>query len=801
MTSEAAPTHLFTAQAGWRRYVPAGLVALAAIVSGLLVWLPTQSAALTAGFTGVGLLAAATIWALQTQRGTSVQVLAEVSDWTLVRAVADSDNGGIAITDRTGKLVCANDLYCDWFGGAVTPPNLPVEPRTNALLAEAGRMAWRDGEAAVAAFECKGREMTGIVQRVGRTQDHLLWRWTVHVMRDPVQEAADALQGAAGRLLGESGVMAVLVTPSGTIRAANGSFRLRAAGSLDAKVEGHDFAAALRIDSQGLIRFAREREGEGATPLRVIEVPFDRQSDSAPLMLFLIDEEGGLAERGIALDYVESLLTALPFGMAMVDRDGRFLFVNAAFIKAAGLPDGTQLSYPSDLVVSEDKGAIGEAIRRHTGARSSAGDISVRLRGSPNDPVSIGLVGVRGMGEAAVLLSLREAGGDAELKQQMVQAGKMQAVGQLAGGIAHDFNNILTAILGSCDLMLMRHSPGDSDYDDIQQVRSNANRAANLTRQLLAFSRQQTLRPQILNLSDIVADVSHLLERLIGEQVTLAVQHGRGIGPVRADPVQLEQVIVNLAVNARDAMPRGGTLTIATRAVKPAEIRGREGTEAMPPGDYSLLTVSDTGTGIPADVLPKIFDPFFTTKDVGKGTGLGLATVYGIVKQSGGYIFADSVQGQGTSFSIYLPVYHGPEEVAQPATATPSSARSLHWGSGTILLVEDEDMVRAVAERALVRAGYTVVTAINGEDGLEKFAAMAEVDLIISDVMMPQMDGPTMVQGIRQRRADVPVLFMSGYAEEQLRQSIALANVAFLPKPFSVAQLIEAVAVIRGAAE
>ena len=790
------PTTLFATPGGWRIFAPAAVVAMAAVLTGFIVWMPTQSAALTGGFVGAGLLAAAVLWALRLRTVAVAPALAEVSDWSLVRSVADMDHSGIAITDRTGRLVCANDLYCDWFGGPVTPPSLPVEPPIVALLAEAGRCAWRDGEAAVAAFECHGREMTGTIHRVGRGEDHLLWRWQVHAKRDLALEAMEMLSGDAGRILGESGVMAALVSPAGTIRAANAPFRLRAFGAVDAKSESQDFAAVLRIDSNGLIRFAREREGEGATPLRIIEVPFDRQSATAPLLLLLVDEDGGLAERGIALDYVESLLSALPFGMAMVDRDGRFLFVNAAFSSAAGADGDRPPSYPGDLVVSEDKAALGEAIRRHAGGRSSAGDVSVRLRSRPDQHIAIGLVGVRGMGEASVLLSMKDGPDDTELKAQMAQATKMQAVGQLAGGIAHDFNNVLTAILGSCDLMLLRHTPGDSDYDDIQQVLNNANRAANLTRQLLAFSRQQTLRPQILNLSDIVADVSHLLQRLIGENVDLAVQHGRGLGPVRADPVQLEQVIVNLAVNARDAMPKGGKLMISTRAITPADVRAMDG-DVMPPGNYSLLMVSDSGTGISPDVLPKIFEPFFTTKDVGKGTGLGLATVYGIVKQSGGYIFADSTAGKGTTFSIFLPVYEGPEE-AERVSAAPATARSMHWGSGSILLVEDEDMVRAVAERALVRAGYSVITAEHGEDGIEKFGEMAEVDLIITDVMMPHMDGPTMVQAIREQSSDVPVLFMSGYAEEQLRQSIALPNVAFLPKPFSVAQLINAVAVIRG---
>jgi two-component system cell cycle sensor histidine kinase/response regulator CckA len=337
----------------------------------------------------------------------------------------------------------------------------------------------------------------------------------------------------------------------------------------------------------------------------------------------------------------------------------------------------------------------------------------------------------------------------------------------------------------------MRHTPGDSDYDDIQQIRSNANRAASLTRQLLAFSRQQTLRPQILQLPDVISEVSHLLKRLIGETVQLSVHHGRGLGAVRADPGQLEQVIINLAVNARDAMPGGGTLTIETYPVSAADVR-LMGNEFMPPADYCALKVSDTGTGIPADVLPKIFEPFFTTKDVGKGTGLGLSTVYGIIKQSAGYIFADSKPGQGTSFAIYLPVHRAdgdPPTVPQP----PAKPKKSQWGTGTILLVEDEDMVRAVAERALTRAGYTVVTASQGEEGLERFAQMEKIDLIISDVVMPTMDGPAMVRAMRAKRADLPILFMSGYAEEQLRQSIDIDDVAFLPKPFSVAQLAEAV--------
>jgi two-component system cell cycle sensor histidine kinase/response regulator CckA len=395
-----------------------------------------------------------------------------------------------------------------------------------------------------------------------------------------------------------------------------------------------------------------------------------------------------------------------------------------------------------------------------------------------------------------VLLSLKDNSEEERLKREIAQATKMQAVGQLAGGVAHDFNNILTAILGTCDLMLMRHTPGDSDYDDIQQIRSNSNRAANLTRQLLAFSRQQTLRPQVLQLPDVVSEVSHLLTRLLGERVKLEVKHGRGLGPVRADPGQLEQVIINLAVNARDAMTAkdraGGTLTLQTFAVAAEDVR-RMSSDVLPVGDYTALKVTDTGTGIAQSILGKIFEPFFTTKEVGKGTGLGLSMVYGIVKQSGGFIFAESQLKKGTSFTIYLPVHHAQPGETRPAKEKTKEKPGELWGTGTVLVVEDEVMVRAVAERALARHGYTVLAAENGEAALEILQREGRVDLMISDVVMPTMDGPTTVRAARKLQPDLPILFMSGYAEEQLRKSIDIPNVSFLAKPFSVQQLAETV--------
>ncbi|WP_338427272.1 hybrid sensor histidine kinase/response regulator [Sphingopyxis kveilinensis] len=765
------------------------LLGTAALVSAALLFWATGSTILAAGF--VAGLAVAAGGVLLTRRLFPAAASGDgvAPDWTILRHAVNHDDVAIAVTDRGGRMVCANDLFATWMGGFVTPPGLPLDGRGAELLKNAGRAAWREGEGRADELAIGSLQLRAQVTRTGQAEDYLVWRFAAVERFDLVAELTRHLGGPAGRTLGYAGVMAALVNNEGRLRAANEAFLLRALGEDDARhFAGRDVAPMLRLDDAGALYFARE--GDRTTPVRLIQIPLAPADPNSPMLLAMLDEEIGPADRGTAQTYVETLLSLLPFGLAMVDRDGRFLYMNRAFVRAANLPEGKMPRYPGDIVVGEDKGPLADMIRRHSSGQQVGGDLSIRLAGQSGDPVSMRIVGVRGLGEAAVLLSLKDSSEESRLKRQVAQASKMQAVGQLAGGVAHDFNNILTAVLGACDLMLMRHTPGDSDYDDIQQIRSNANRAASLTRQLLAFSRQQTLRPQILQLPDVISEVSHLLKRLIGETVQLSVHHGRGLGAVRADPGQLEQVIINLAVNARDAMPGGGTLTIETYPVSAADVR-QMGNEFMPPADYCALKVSDTGTGIPADILPKIFEPFFTTKDVGKGTGLGLSTVYGIIKQSAGFIFADSKPGEGTSFSIYLPVHRAAGDTPAAPQPPPKPKKS-QWGSGTILLVEDEDMVRAVAERALARAGYTVLTAAQGEEGLERFTEMEKVDLVISDVVMPTMDGPAMVRAMRAKRPGLPVLFMSGYAEEQLRQSIDIDNVAFLPKPFSVAQLAEA---------
>jgi two-component system cell cycle sensor histidine kinase/response regulator CckA len=319
-------------------------------------------------------------------------------------------------------------------------------------------------------------------------------------------------------------------------------------------------------------------------------------------------------------------------------------------------------------------------------------------------------------------------------------------------------------------------------------------------RQLLAFSRRQTLRPEVLSLTDVIADLGNLLGRLLGEKVDLKVVHGRDLGMVRVDVNQFEQVIINLAVNARDAMPNGGTVTVRTSNATYTKRKSGD-LQMMPAGDYVLCEVQDTGTGIPQEIVDKIWEPFFSTKDVGKGTGLGLSTVYGIVKQTGGFIFCDSVVGRGTVFRIYLPRHvQEAAPLEEVKGERPAPKRADHTGKGTVLLVEDEDAVRAFASRALASRGYTVFEAASGDAALAIVAEKAdEISLVISDVVMPEMDGPTLLKELRKRGIATKVIFISGYAEDAFEKNLeGEQDFAFLPKPFSLKQLAEAVKNVMG---
>ncbi len=482
-----------------------------------------------------------------------------------------------------------------------------------------------------------------------------------------------------------------------------------------------------------------------------------------------------------------------PFGIALVDSRARLLEGNRAFRRLAGLDsepmNGRSLS---DLLRPEDRHDLAPRLDRLASGAAGPGPLEARLRaGDKEVVVSIFANRVErdDAGGPRLVVYMLDTTDQKKLETQFAQSQKMQAVGQLAGGIAHDFNNLLTAMIGFCDLLLLRHQPGDASFADIMQIKQNANRAANLVRQLLAFSRQQTLQPKVLDITDALTELSHLLRRLIGASIELQIVHSRDLFLVRVDQGQLEQVIINLAVNARDAMPEGGRLMISTRNETRTQMEQR-GSEIIPPGDFVVIEVADTGTGIPPEILQRIFEPFFSTKEVGSGTGLGLSTVYGIVKQTGGFVFVESEVGKGTTFIIMLPRYHGTRETEAAAAAADDKRRDL-TGAGTVLLVEDEDAVRLFGSRALRNKGYKVVEAKSGEAALEVLSNYGgTIDLMITDIVMPQMDGTQLIRHVRERMPDLKVICISGYAEESFRKRLdTVEDIHFLSKPFSLDQL------------
>ncbi|MGP1396888.1 MAG: PAS domain S-box protein [Inquilinaceae bacterium] len=508
--------------------------------------------------------------------------------------------------------------------------------------------------------------------------------------------------------------------------------------------------------------------------LRVSEIRFQRFFEDAPIGVALLDRDLRLTEWNRAF---EDLL-----GRSAEDLAGRPI--------ADFLDRGTQAPVLKRLaaVMTGKEKALPMEVRVQGQGGLSASLYARRFEGNVDEPVSL-------------LLQFIDQTEQKNLETQFAQSQKMQAVGQLAGGIAHDFNNLLTAMIGFCDLLLLRHRAGDPSFGDIMQIKQNANRAANLVRQLLAFSRQQTLQPRVLNITDVLAELSNLLRRLIGENIELKMIHGRDLGLIKVDQGQLEQVIINLAVNARDAMLNGGVLTISTSNLSFAAPTRRH-TDEIPAGDYVSIQAIDTGIGIPSENLDRIFEPFFSTKEIGSGTGLGLSTVYGIVRQTGGYIFVDSKPGQGSTFTILLPRHLAEESAVEAAGDPRESAIVDLTGAGCILLVEDEDPVRVFSARALRNKGYEVLEAKSGTDALEVLEQEGDrVDLLVTDVVMPQMDGPTLIKNVRETRPGMKVICISGYTEDRFRNTLdGGETIHFLAKPFSLKQLAGKVKdVLRGA--
>lgn len=735
------------------------------------------------------------------------------------------------VTDRRGAVLFANAAYRNLFGVVNADRPVPLERLLagHESLAEA---VFRLAQAARTGFaseeDIRFAPRPGVLERVYKVvvrplsgqaggavwllRDLTVERERVEVAEQGWQRVLSFLSATpfgfyATKPNGEiSFVNAKLAgwlgIESGRSPGGRGSLSDFAVGDIGGLARTSDFEGTVIVDAD-----LRSADGR-IFPVRIVQtlVPGGPGRELANWGIVLDRTTGDKAEetaRDAEMRFARFFNNA-PIGIATVDSEGRIDNANSAFLAYVGerVERGVKLA---DLVVEDDRAGVVDILAKSRAGRLAGPATEVRL---VNRSERVGLLYVSRVdmdeGASSTVAYLIDATEQKSLELQFAQSQKMQAIGQLAGGVAHDFNNLLTAIIGFCDLLLARHQAGDPSFADVMQIKQNANRAANLTRQLLAFSRRQTLRPKVLSLTDALAELQNLLSRLLTEKVELKIVHGRDLGLVKVDQNQLEQVIMNLAVNARDAMPEGGKLTIRTANVSEEDSRALDHA-LMPPADYLLIEVADTGSGIPKENLSKIFEPFYTTKDPSKGTGLGLSTVYGIVKQTGGFIFPYSTVGKGTTFRIYLPRYfetpaEAKAEAEAVAAATAAEPTDL-TGKGTILLVEDEDAVRTFAARALATRGYDVLQAESGEAALAIVDSFkGQIDLIVSDVVMPNMDGPTLIKELAGRLPGVKIIFVSGYAEDAFAKSLdPTQEFHFLPKPFSLKQLAAAVKEVMNA--
>jgi two-component system cell cycle sensor histidine kinase/response regulator CckA len=751
----------------------------------------------------------------------------------VLRSLIDGATDGIVVTDAAGRVIYANSAYRALVN-AVDPNDIrPVErafigdpnvseavyrllraAREGRRLQEEVRLAGPRDEPArwirlrIRPIEAEGGSARGTVWTVA---DVTRERERQENVFQELQQAIDYLDHApVGFFSAET---------SGEISYLNATL---------ATWLGYDLAD---VGSGGL-KMADVAAGEGAailtgtagTPGEVKTVTYDldlrtRDGKTLPARLYhkvafaadgaagasrtvvLNRAEGNEAGRAAEVRFVRFFQNT-PMAISTVDRFGAVVTANGLFERTfrSQLADSREGRAIQALVNERDRSALADLIARGARGESDVPPLELPLAGKAERWARFYVTPVETQDndpEAAIVYAL-ETTDQRNLERQFAQSEKMKTVGQLAGGVAHDFNNVLSAIMMATDFLLNAHKPTDPAFQDIMQIKQNANRAASLVRHLLAFSRRQTLRPQVLDLGEALSDLEMLLRRVIGENVKLEVVHGRDLWPVKTDLSQLEHAIVNLAVNARDAMPNGGKLTVRTGNVTEAESR-QLNYKGLPSGAYVLVEVADCGTGIPAEILEQIFEPFFTTKEIGKGTGLGLSTVYGFIKQTGGYIYVDSEIGKGTTFRVYLPRHiataaeiEQKAEVATPAAAAKSADDT---GHGTILLVEDEEGLRGLNARGLTSRGYHVLEASNGIEAIEVLEERdGKIDVVVSDVVMPEMDGPTLYKELRRRNPELKVVFVSGYAEEAFSKSLPEGGeFTFLAKPFTLKQLVATV--------
>jgi two-component system cell cycle sensor histidine kinase/response regulator CckA len=761
-----------------------------------------------------------------------------IADDPIMRPIADHAFDGLAVTDSRGHVVYSNAAYLALTGAATPQDARPVErvfignPDVSEavfrLLKAAREGKRQQEEVRVAGNEgAHGRWLRMRVRPLGQSRREAKYAvWTIADItrdRERQEDVFQELQHAIEYL----------------DHAPCGFFSVNAAGNLvyvNATLANWLDYDLAEIGNGGL-KLTDIVSGDGASLLTsIVPVPgevktevFDidlrmRGGKTMPVRLYHKLAFGADGVPGASRTLVISrarderldpqraaevrfmrFFDHTPMAIATVDKSGAVVRANARFAKLAqSLNSGAAGKSILSVVNGRDRSHLIAAIALAAEGQGDIAPVEAMLDGAKERWGQFFVTAVEEderETEAAIVYML-ETTERRTLENQINQSQKMDMVGQLAGGIAHDFNNVLSAIMMANDFLLNAHKPTDPSFQDIMQIKQNATRAATLVRQLLAFSRRQTLRPQVLDLGDALSDLTMLLRRLIGEKVKLDLVHGRDLWPVKVDVSQFEQVIVNLAVNARDAMPDGGKLTVRTTNVS-AQQSEKLSYKGMPAADYVRIDVIDTGTGIPSDIVDKIFEPFFSTKEVGKGTGLGLSTVYGIVKQTGGFVYVDSEADKGTSFRIFLPRHHAEQEVQADADVNgaareqPAEARRAAdlTGQGTILLVEDEDGLRSLNARGLRSRGYSVIEASNGIEAMEALEEKnGAVDLVVSDVVMPEMDGPTLLREMRARNPNLKIIFVSGYAEDAFEKSLPEnEQFAFLPKPFALSALVEKV--------
>jgi two-component system, cell cycle sensor histidine kinase and response regulator CckA len=787
----------------------------------------------------LAVLATAGVFSLFALASGILRVSAGAAANPLTKAVLDGSSDGTVVTDSDGRIVYANASYLDLIDAADANDLRPVE-RAFIGDADASEAIYRLLKAAregkrlqeeVRVAGTKGRSARWLRFRIRPLGSGRLTVWSLSDItreRERQENVFQELQHAID-YLDHAPAGFFSVDDKGEIVYLNATL----ANWLDQDLAqvgsgGLKLADLVSDDGAALLTMLRAAPGDVTTEVLDLDLR-TRNGRRLPVRLFHklaygADGRAG-ASRTLVLNRARDdgtdpqrlaevrfmrFFHQTPMAIATIDKHGGVVRTNPLFARLFHDARGGEREDRSILVVvaERDRGALQTAIQQAALGKSDIAPVDAMLAG---DAERFGRFYVTAVDEeehdqeAAIVYAL-ETTAQRELENKVTQQQKMELVGQLAGGIAHDFNNVLSAIMMATDFLLSAHRPTDPSFQDIMQIKQNANRAASLVRQLLAFSRKQTLRPQVLDVGEVLSDLTMLLRRLIGEKVTLDMVHGRDLWPVKIDISQFEQVIVNLAVNARDAMPEGGKLQLRTTNVTARECE-RYHAKGMPAADYALVEVTDSGSGIPAKILGKIFEPFFSTKEVGKGTGLGLSTVYGIIKQTGGFIYVDSVEHKGTTFRIFLPRHvasareaaaekvNGAEAAALAAAEGGKRTNADLTGEGTILLVEDEEGLRQLNARGLASRGYTVLEAGNGVEAIEVLEKHGgKVDLVVSDVVMPEMDGPTLLRELRIRNPMLKIIFVSGYAEDAFQKHLpADGQFAFLAKPFTLKQLVNEV--------